>query len=675
MMRRLFLCTAIACLLLATACCPTIWLQVSKDRPAPWPPVQVHKAVQEPPSAAMSMPNRFDVLEGGVPTVHAQGFRDVFDAEDNPDAFGRAVAALSWIERTYPKPSAVRSHTAVDKAAIRVVRATLDCADANLFGFAANCRGLQLSEPTKLTRMIWVEGLRYAVNNDECWNSACTNVDLGERIPGKQGQVVEVYLTPTSSKMAESTAGNLSQTLLSFVHLSDIHVRDPSVTLTNRQLSHKLDRFDALASFEYDEDLVSYNPYLLQALFGTIAKMKTTSGSDDSPKFVIHTGDSTDTGSASELNRLDELIDRLNIPFYEVFGNHDVLYFGNLTPTPTHDSEATCTPVLGLLSNPGWFVRLLAPSKLCVDQRVVCPDCIGDEGEFIPTSTQAETRRRFMARLHHAPSDSLPQWVTPDVAGDYCPDTHPRVWSNPFTRDHGFDLGTKEDRYDGENKLGYYAFAAPLGSGSKRNLVTIVLNTEDLKDGYGGTRGRVGRDQFAWLDRVLACVKDKKPREDLVMVFAHHPLSRIEVEPPADHNDALTGKSVAQLLNEASPNVVGYFYGHGHDHSICGDNRDDKCKHYWEVETASLIEFPQEGRLVRIKQINDDLGFFELTALRERLTDENSELARHVQLARRGAERDFCYTRRGSVRCSVDQRPYRTDGRDTNARLFFALPK
>jgi len=384
----------------------------------------------------------------------------------------------------------------------------------------------------------------------------------------------------------------------------------------------------------------------------------------------------------SELDHFDGLIDRLNIPFFELFGNHDVLFFGNLTPTNTHDNDSNCTPVLGLLDNPGWFVRWLAPDKLCVDQRIVCPKCIGQEGEFVPSLTQELSRQNFMKHLAHVRVDGLAQWDSTakwdaralEIAkeagsGAYCPDTKPKVWATPYTRDHGFDLGTEDDNTD-HRKLGYYAFAASLEA-SKRNVVIIALNTEELEDGHGGTRGRIGHQQLAWLKRVLDCVGEEKHKQDLVLVFAHHPLSRIDVE-QQDPNEPK--RSVSKIL-DASPNVVGYFYGHSHEHSICGDNREDKCSRYWEVETASLIEFPQEGRLVRIKKINEGLAFLEVTALRERLTSEDNDLARYVRLARRGAERDFCYTRRGSVRCSGDKRPYRTDGRDANARLFFALPK
>jgi hypothetical protein len=135
--------------------------------------------------------------------------------------------------------------------------------------------------------------------------------------------------------------------------------------------------------------------------------------------------------------------------------------------------------------------------------------------------------------------------------------------------------------------------------------------------------------------------------------------------------------SVEETLR-SSPNVVGFLYGHHHTHAICEDRRVDEngqpktCTKFWEIETASLVEFPQEARMVRIKQVGQGLAFLEVSTFGEQLAEPASEMARYVSLARRGAERDHCVTHQ--ARCSEDKRPYRTDGNSTSARLFFRLP-
>jgi hypothetical protein len=191
------------------------------------------------------------------------------------------------------------------------------------------------------------------------------------------------------------------------------------------------------------------------------------------------------------------------------------------------------------------------------------------------------------------------------------------------------------------------------------NAHFIALNSEDLADGQGGIRGRVGKDQLTWLKGELG----KPSGHDLAFVFAHQPISLIDVEGSTTRLDEVLA---------GNPHVIAYIYGHEHVHRICGDSRPEACRNFWEIETGSLLDFPQEGRMVRIKQIGPRDGFLEVFTFRESLQGRDQEYTNLVTLARRGAERDYCRTHH--VACSDDLRPYRTDGRETQGRLFFRIP-
>jgi hypothetical protein len=387
------------------------------------------------------------------------------------------------------------------------------------------------------------------------------------------------------------------------------------------------------------------------------------------PSFVIHTGDSVDANVMSELARFHTVIDRLRIPFFDLFGNHDVLVFGNLTPTDEvgQKQDRKCAPVASLL---GGRTRW-APNRICVDVRVKpCETCTAGDVELIASvKGHADTRDRFIEKLGHKGSEAVaqPADLTP---GAYCADTKPSVMNAAYSRAHGFDLGTADDTLTGR-RLGYYAFVQPLADDHR--AVFIALNGEELTDFQGGIGGRISQEQLAWLRRVLACVKQPGHEHDLVFVLAHQPLGLLTV----DGSEGKPELSVEAALRESS-NVVGYLYGHHHTHAICADHRVDAtgqlltCTRFWEIETASLVEFPQEARMVRIKQVGEQLAFLEVSTFGEQLTQPDSQMARYVNLARRGAERDHCVTH--EARCSEDKRPYRTDGNSTAARLFFKLP-
>lgn len=651
MMRRFVF--TLACFGLTT-CCPTLWLKMTKTEPSPWPEVPAPKAGA--PVAPADMPNRFDVLEHGELTRRADGYRDELD--DREDWQSQQIAALSAldqiIERYDEKPSERCAFT---------LRATVKCTQPALTGPRANCNALIINDalPADRPGMVIVKGQARTVVTVS--HEPVTNEPLIALEPDLDAAPSEIVQACFLTKVVLATP------LLSFVHMSDIQLRDPSVVLTDRRLSKRLDWFGPLSSFEYDEDLAFYNQYVLESMVATInaAAAPASQRNFSRPSFVIHTGDSIDAGVMSELRRFHRVIDRLQIPFFEVFGNHDVLAFGNLTPTDevAQANDRKCSPVSALLgAETAW-----APNKICVDARVSpCKNCTASDVELVASvNGHDDTRQRFMTELEHTPSQPVAEPLGSETDA-YCDDTQPKVWKNAYTRVHGFDLGTADGTLEGK-RLGYYAFVEPMVDG--RKAVFVALDSEELEDHHGGTGGHLRHAQLQWLQSVLACVKRPDHAHDLVFVFAHQPLSEITV----DNVDA--GMDLEATLR-SSDNVAGYLFGHYHRNDICGDHRHDKndkpltCTRFWEIQTASLVEFPQEARLVRIKQVSQHLGFLEVSTFHEQLTEPDSQMASYVRLARRGAERDHCA--KTDARCSADRRPYRDDGNSTSARLFFRMP-
>jgi hypothetical protein len=117
-------------------------------------------------------------------------------------------------------------------------------------------------------------------------------------------------------------------------------------------------------------------------------------------------------------------------------------------------------------------------------------------------------------------------------------------------------------------------YALDVGS----HLRLIVL---DLVRRGGGSGGEVATGQAAWLAGELT-------RSDLrwVVVVSHQPL------------ESSAGGDQLLALLDRSPRVIAALSGHTHRNQI--RPRDTPGGGYWLISTASLIDFPQQARALRV---------------------------------------------------------------------------
>jgi hypothetical protein len=109
-----------------------------------------------------------------------------------------------------------------------------------------------------------------------------------------------------------------------------------------------------------------------------------------------------------------------------------------------------------------------------------------------------------------------------------------------------------------------------------RDLRLIVL---DLARRAGGSGGLVRPDQPGWLASQL---EDAGARARWVVVVSHQPLESSE-----------GGESILSLL-DGHPRVIAALSGHTHRNSI------EPRAGYWLINTASLIDYPQQARALRL---------------------------------------------------------------------------
>jgi 3',5'-cyclic AMP phosphodiesterase CpdA len=104
----------------------------------------------------------------------------------------------------------------------------------------------------------------------------------------------------------------------------------------------------------------------------------------------------------------------------------------------------------------------------------------------------------------------------------------------------------------------------------------IVLDTVNRE---GGSRGVVSAEQVAWLRAEL-----ERAGSRWVVVFAHNPL------------EASDGGEAALAALDAAPRVAAVVAGNRHRNTI------EPRGSYWLVGTSSLADFPQQGRMFRLRE-------------------------------------------------------------------------
>ncbi len=182
------------------------------------------------------------------------------------------------------------------------------------------------------------------------------------------------------------------------------------------------------------------------------------------------------------------------------------------------------------------------------------------------------------------------------------------------TRKHGFAYTPKKQLKASRGTASYYAWTP------KRGLRFISLDT--VAEG-GGQNGNLDNPQYQWLKGEL---RKAHKKHQLVVAFGHHTMETMDNartdeaagkcqpadEPGCDRDPrksspihrGLKGKKSVGAVLEGTPNVVAYVAGHTHANRI----RFFRGHHghgFWQINTASHIDWPEQARLVEIMDNED----------------------------------------------------------------------
>jgi hypothetical protein len=228
----------------------------------------------------------------------------------------------------------------------------------------------------------------------------------------------------------------------------------------------------------------------------------------------------------------------------------------------------------------------------------------------------------------------------PFVIGEFV-DAHFGRESRP--QGHGF---TDENREDG---TAYYV----------HDTGAVRFITLDTACPAGGAEGCLSVDQLHWLERRLEEVHSsfrtrsgaitRTPRQDrLVVILSHHGLDTL-TNPrvhPMERGSGHVGPGELAATLFRFGNVVLWLNGHIHTNRIQARSDRSGRGHggFWEVTTASLVDWPCQGRIVELYDAGDGLLAIACTMV----DHEGSELAAlHRELAGNAPAAGFATGRSG----------------------------
>jgi 3',5'-cyclic AMP phosphodiesterase CpdA len=231
---------------------------------------------------------------------------------------------------------------------------------------------------------------------------------------------------------------------------------------------------------------------------------------------------------------------------YPVLGDHDILVAGEIAPTPR-------TRALALGDQAVWDLPLglAAPPGLSGGQNASSGVGYSPDGPPSPGLVEQFLRQALSAPKVRVPPDPARRELDPSEVIDRVRDAARQPASGALL-DYRADIGA-----------------------------SVRLLVLDLARRGGGSGGLVHPGQAAWLAGELAAAGER-----WILVVSHQPLV----------TSAGAGPILAAL--DRHPRVIAAISGHIHRNQIAA--RPTPAGGYWLISTASLIDYPQQARALRV---------------------------------------------------------------------------
>jgi metallophosphoesterase (TIGR03768 family) len=281
-----------------------------------------------------------------------------------------------------------------------------------------------------------------------------------------------------------------------------------------------------------------------------------------------------------------------SIPWYQVVGNHDHFWTGFLSPNDYLKQTITSNKILNL-GNP--FINPLGADSRgyymgSIDGRTQYGSIIGagkvTDFATNPTVPAADKNRHSL---------STSEWMNEFF----------KTSSNP--KGHGFS------KADAAKGFANYSFMPKSSLPIKVIALDDTQSNSDSNDpiangfgkgSYGYGHGELDTARCDWLISEL----DKgQAAGQLMIIAAHEPVGVEKVPSMMAWNPELETKLIAKL--HTYPNLIMWVAGHRHQNTITAMKSPDT-NHpelgFWQIETSSLRDFPQEFRTIQVNRNTDN---------------------------------------------------------------------
>jgi len=402
-----------------------------------------------------------------------------------------------------------------------------------------------------------------------------------------------------------------------FAHLTDIQLCDSQSPVRLEMLQHCPDDPSTASLRPAQRPYETLAPHAATALVGAINSIGRDGESDSVLQLVITTGDMIDNAQENELRAYLSILSGGKVvtdsggDHYEGMQDGRYRYLWQPDTLDNAWSEERGFPLVpGLITS---ALRSFESEGLSIPWLA----CYGNHDNLLQgrVSIEHPIAQLLIGGLK---PDLMPQGIEGDFIDDplsfftgrmreVTPNESRRAVSRgEFLRAHFKDGGLPEGHGFTEANLArniaYFVYDEIPG------VRVIVL---DSTTPGGDVQGSLDRVQFEWLENSLitahARYLDAQGRristeheERLVIIVSHHPrehMNNTRLASGEAPGSRVLGDEVAALL-QRFPNVIAWIAGHVHRHSITPHGIGESG--YWEITTASIMEWPSQIRLFEL---------------------------------------------------------------------------